>query len=78
MASSSTDQPSSRWWYLLLALPWIAIAWVPSYNRIEPKISNFPFFYWYQLAWVAASAIVTAIVYFKTVPIEMTGKGVES
>ncbi len=40
--------------------------WVPSYNRIEPRLFDFPFFYWYQLLWVLISAAITALVYFKT------------
>jgi hypothetical protein len=50
----------------LLLLPWIAMIWVPSYNRVEPTLWDFPFFYWYQLLWVLLSALITATVYFKT------------
>ena len=42
------------------------MVWVPSYNRIEPTLWDFPFFYWYQLLWVLISAILTAFVYHKT------------
>ncbi|WP_459713269.1 DUF3311 domain-containing protein [Paraburkholderia sp. 2C] len=49
-----------------MLLPWIAMIWVPSYNRIEPQLFEFPFFYWYQLLWVLISAVITALVYFKT------------
>ncbi len=37
---------------VLLALPMIALAWVGSYARIEPKFAGFPFFIWYQFLWV--------------------------
>jgi hypothetical protein len=57
---------SSKHWLWLLLLPWIAMIWVPSYNRIEPTLFDFPFFYWYQLLWVLISAVITALVYFKT------------
>jgi hypothetical protein len=50
----------------LLLLPWIAMIWVPSYNKVEPQLFDFPFFYWYQLLWVLISAVITALVYFKT------------
>src|SRR4029077_9905412 len=42
--------------YLLLLLPYIAMMWVPSYNRIEPEIAGVPFFYWYQLVWIVLGA----------------------
>jgi len=56
----------SRHWLWLLAIPWIAMVWVPSYNRVDPQLWGFPFFYWYQLLWVLVSALLTGIVYVKT------------
>ena len=38
--------------YLLLVVPFVALLWVPFYNRIEPEIFGIPFFYWYQTAWI--------------------------
>jgi hypothetical protein len=49
-----------RW---LLVLPYIGLLWVPFYNRMEPELFGFPFFYWYQLAWVPLTAFLTWIVY---------------
>jgi Protein of unknown function (DUF3311) len=54
------------WWYLLLLVQFVFLLWVPSYNKLEPTLIGMPFFYWYQLLWVAISAILTAIVYFAT------------
>lgn len=59
---------TSRHWLWLLLVPWIAMVWVPSYNRVDPQLWGFPFFYWYQLAWVLGSAVVTALVYYRTRP----------
>lgn len=63
---SGGDAPvSSESWSkarLLLLLPFIALAWVPSYNSIEPKLGSFPFFYWYQLLWVPLTILIIAIV----------------
>ncbi|NML47531.1 DUF3311 domain-containing protein [Ramlibacter sp. G-1-2-2] len=59
-------QKTSRSWLWLLVIPWIAMVWVPSYNRIDPQLWGFPFFYWYQLLWVLVSAVITGFVYFKT------------
>ena len=36
---------------LLLLIPFIATLTVPLYNRAEPALWGFPFFYWYLLVW---------------------------
>jgi hypothetical protein len=66
MANDANGGKGSKRWLWLLVLPWIAMVWVPSYNRVEPTLWDFPFFYWYQLLWVFISAIITALVYQKT------------
>lgn len=53
----------SRWVYTLLAIPFIGTLWVPLYDHVRPTLFGFPFFYWYQLAWVPVSVTLTAIVY---------------
>jgi len=60
-------------WLWLLVLPWIAMLWVPSYNAVDPVLFGFPFFYWYQLAWVLIGAVITALVYVKTKGIHAQG-----
>ena len=63
------DEPPKRGWKrrylprLLLLIPFVAMLWVPSYNRLEPALGNVPFFYWYQLAWIIAGAVIVLIVY---------------
>lgn len=49
--------------YLLLLVPFVGLLWVPFYARTEPELFGFPFFYWYQFAWVFVAVILTAIVY---------------
>ncbi|HEY1997499.1 DUF3311 domain-containing protein [Paraburkholderia sp.] len=66
MALDADANKASKRWLWLLLLPWIAMIWVPSYNKVEPQLFEFPFFYWYQLLWVLISAVITALVYFKT------------
>jgi hypothetical protein len=56
----------SRWWYLLLLIPFIGLLWVPIYAKLDPKLFGFPFFYWYQLAWVPISVAITYLVYTRT------------
>jgi hypothetical protein len=53
----------SRLWYLLLAPPYVALLWVPLYARTDPELFGFPFFYWYQFAWVPLTALLTWVVY---------------
>jgi hypothetical protein len=51
-----------RAYHLLLLVP-LAVLWVPFYNRVEPSLDGIPFFYWYQMAWIAITVILTLIVY---------------
>jgi hypothetical protein len=53
-------------WYLLLLIQFIPALAVPFYNRVEPVMGGIPFFYWFQLALVLVSALVTGFVYFVT------------
>ncbi len=41
---------------LLLLLPFAGLLWTPFYDRLTPALFGFPFFYWYQLAWVPVTA----------------------
>ncbi len=50
-----------------LLIPMLVL-YVPLYNRIEPTLFGFPFFYWFQLAWIFVSMIITAAVYYATEP----------
>ena len=48
---------------LLLALPFIGLLIVPLYNQLEPTLFGFPFFYWYQLAWVPVTSLLIWLVF---------------
>jgi len=48
---------------LLLLIPFLAMVWVPSYNRLEPKLGDIPFFYWYQTVWTFLGTACTIPVY---------------
>ena len=59
MASKTAEGGLRRYWpRLLLVIPFIAVLWVPSYNRMEPELGGVPFFYWYQLAWILIGAVL--------------------
>ena len=47
----------------LLAAPLVALLWVSSYAKEEPRLFGFPFFYWYQFAWVFITAATTSIAF---------------
>ncbi len=59
-----TVSQRSRWWNLLLFIPWVAVLWVPFYATATPSIGGFPFFYFYQFIWIVISGVLTAIVYW--------------
>lgn len=48
---------------VLLLLPIVALMWVGSYARIEPKLGAFPFFFWYQFLWVFLCSACTYAAY---------------
>jgi hypothetical protein len=50
----------------LLLLPLALTLFPPIYNSIDPTLGDIPFFYWYQMAAIVVSVIVTLLVYRKT------------
>jgi Protein of unknown function (DUF3311) len=52
-----------HWVRVLLIIPFVAVLWVPFYNRIGPTLWGFPFFYWYQLLWIILSVLIIGLVY---------------
>ena len=63
---NSTDPKKKRSrWTLLLALPYLALCFPQIYARSTPVLWGFPFFYWYQFAWVILASALLGFVYFK-------------
>jgi hypothetical protein len=58
-----SDRHPANW---LLLLPLVVTLFPPVYNRIDPSLGNIPFFYWYQMAAIVLSVVVTLFVYSKT------------
>ena len=52
-----------HWARVLLIIPFVAVLWVPFYNRTAPTLGGFPFFYWYQLLWIILSVLIIGLVY---------------
>ena len=48
---------------VLLVIPILALVIVPIYARSGPQLWGFPFFYWYQLAWVLICGFFTGAAY---------------
>ena len=53
-------------WNWLLLIPLLATLYPPLYNKLDPHLFDIPFFYWYQLAAILVSVVVTLVVYRKT------------
>ncbi len=45
---------------LLLVLPYLGLCFPYVYARSTPALWGFPFFYWYQFAWVIAASALLA------------------
>ena len=66
MAQSAPPGRSPATWGAVTVLLLVAVGgalWVPIYARSMPKLGDFPFFYWYQLAWVPVVAIACGLCY---------------
>jgi hypothetical protein len=72
MAPVSTPERTTGrrpWWtVVLLALPYLGLCFPGLYSRATPALFGFPFFYWYQFAWVILTSFLLYLVYrqFKT------------
>jgi hypothetical protein len=53
-------------WNLLLLVPLVGTLIPSIYNKADPTLWGIPFFYWYQLAWIFVSVVITVIVYKMT------------
>jgi uncharacterized membrane protein len=53
-------------WYWLLLVPMVVSLAVPFYDRVEPTLFGFPFYYWCQLAFVVFTLVVTMVVHLAT------------
>jgi hypothetical protein len=53
-------------WNLLLILPALALIDPAIYARATPVLCGIPFFYWYQMAWIVLTGLITGFVYRMT------------
>ena len=52
--------------YWLFVIPFAAVLFPWIYNTDTPELFGIPFFWWYQMAWVPISAVLTILVYRAT------------
>jgi hypothetical protein len=62
-STSTTDRSPWNW---LLVVPIVVPLCTVIYNREEPALFGFPFFYWGQLAFIVLGVSTTAFVYQMT------------
>jgi len=48
---------------VLLIPPVVLPLWVPLYDKTDPKLWGFPFFYWFQFALILFSAVMTIVAF---------------
>ncbi len=65
LAVPQSRPKSSRLWNLLMVLPYLGLCFPRIYTRATPALWGFPFFYWYQFAWVLTTSALLGIVYLK-------------
>ncbi len=66
MDSHKTPSSRSRTaWKLLLLMPFFGLCFPQIYAKATPALFGFPFFYWYQFAWVILASAIMALVYRK-------------
>ena len=57
---------SSGLWVLIVVLlipPVVVPLWVPLYDKTDPTLWGFPFFYWFQFAMILMSAALTVVAF---------------
>jgi hypothetical protein len=64
-ANAKPIRRRSRWVWLLLALPYLGLCFPRVYAHSTPALWGFPFFYWYQFAWVVGTSALLAVAYRK-------------
>jgi hypothetical protein len=56
-----TTRNQGVWWLvgILLLIPMVMPLMVPIYAKENPKLFDFPFFFWYQFMWIPIAAALT-------------------
>jgi len=57
---------STGLWVLIVIIlipPVVVPLWVPLYDKADPTLWGFPFFYWFQFLLIICAAIITVVAY---------------
>jgi membrane protein implicated in regulation of membrane protease activity len=49
---------------ICVIVPFVAVLWVPLYDKATPEAGGIPFFFWWQLVWVAITAALMGLAYY--------------
>jgi len=64
--STSARRPATGLWALIVIvlLPAVVLPlWVPLYDKTDPTLFGFPFFFWFQFAMIVMCAVLTLAAY---------------
>ena len=65
-SNGAKKRETGRGWYWLLFVPFLGVLFPWIYNTDTPVLFGIPFFWWYQMAWVPVSVLITVFVYRAT------------
>ncbi len=60
----STPRRSTGLWVVIVVIlipPVVVPLWVPLYDKADPTLWGFPFFYWFQFLLILCSAVLTIV-----------------
>ncbi len=64
--SRPSASPSRGLWVLIILLlvpPIVLPLWVPLYDKVEPRLNGWPFFFWFQMAMIVMATALTLVAY---------------
>ncbi len=64
--SRPSASPSRGLWILIIVLlipPVVLPLWVPLYDKTEPELNGWPFFFWFQMALILFATAMTVIAF---------------
>jgi hypothetical protein len=77
-STRSARRSSTGLWILIgiiLAPAIVVPLWVPLYDKADPSLWGFPFFFWFQFAMILGSAVLTIVAYSLSLAAERRRRG---
>ena len=75
---SRIRKPSTGLWTLIIILlipPIVLPLWVPLYDKTDPTLWGFPFFFWFQFLLILCSAVLTVVAYLLSLVADRRSNG---